>query len=165
MPELEPQEGSVTCRPVSRCRLARGTARMSSSANAMVSSATASAFLPGVCTTGMPRPVAAATSTLTGPAPGAAHQPQRGRAEYLGADRRAVHHEHVVPGHGADHLGRIADVLAQPALGLGDRGSARDLVDLHRGQLDPAVQAGQGVRVRGHRHEGVADHQDAQAHG
>ena len=35
--------------------------------NAIVSSATASAFLPGVVTTGMPRAVAAATSTLTGP--------------------------------------------------------------------------------------------------
>ena len=53
--------------PSSRYRLARGTARISSRAKAMVSSATASAFLPGVLTTGMPRSVAAATSTLTGP--------------------------------------------------------------------------------------------------
>ena len=65
--------------PSSRCRLARGTARMSSSAKAMVSSATASAFLPGVFTTGMPRPVAAATSTLTGP-PRAQHTSRSGAA-------------------------------------------------------------------------------------
>ena len=51
----------------SRSELARGTMRMSSSANAIVSSATASAFLPGVLTTGIPRSVAAATSTFTGP--------------------------------------------------------------------------------------------------
>ncbi len=35
--------------------------------NAIVSSATASAFLPGVVTTGIPRVAAAARSTLTGP--------------------------------------------------------------------------------------------------
>ncbi len=99
------------------------------------------------------------------PAPGAADQPQRGRAEHLGADRRAMHDEHVVPGHGAGHLGRVAHVLAQPALGLGDRRRARDLVDLHRGQLHPSIQAGQGGGVGRHRHVGVADHQDAQGHG
>ena len=41
--------------------------RSSISANAIVSSATASAFLPGVVATGMPRSVAAAMSMLTGP--------------------------------------------------------------------------------------------------
>jgi hypothetical protein len=98
-------------------------------------------------------------------APGAAHQPQRGRAQHLGADRRAVHHEHVVPGHGTRHLGRVAHVLAQPPLGLGDRRRARDLVDLHGGQLDPALKPGQRAGVRRHRHVRVADHQDAQRHG
>src|SRR5690348_6505756 len=65
--------------PFSRWRLARGTARMSSRAKAMVSSATASAFLPGVFTTGMPRLVAAATSTLTG-LPRAQHTSRSGAA-------------------------------------------------------------------------------------
>ena len=45
----------------------------------MVSSATASAFLPGVFTTGTPRSVAAATSTLTGP-PRAQHTRRSGPA-------------------------------------------------------------------------------------
>ena len=44
-----------------------GNRRASMTMKAIVSSATASAFLPGVVTTGMPRAVAAATSTLTGP--------------------------------------------------------------------------------------------------
>ena len=52
---------------------------MSSRAKAIVSSATASAFLPGVFTTGMPRSVAAATSTLTGP-PRAQHTRRSGAA-------------------------------------------------------------------------------------
>ena len=65
-------------------RLARGTALISSRANAMVSSATASAFLPGVFTTGMPRSVAAATSTLTGP-PRAQHTSRSGAASSTSA--------------------------------------------------------------------------------
>ena len=68
----------------SRSELARGTARISSNANAMVSSATASAFLPGVLTTGIPRSVAAATSTFTGP-PRATHTSRSGAASSTSA--------------------------------------------------------------------------------
>ena len=70
--------------PSIRWRLARGTALISSRAKAMVSSATASAFLPGVLTTGMPRSVAAATSTLTGP-PRAQHTRRSGAASSTSA--------------------------------------------------------------------------------
>ncbi len=74
--------------PSSRWRLARGTPLISSRAKAMVSSATASAFLPGVFTTGMPRSVAAATSTLTGP-PRAQHTSRSGAAPSTSADTGA----------------------------------------------------------------------------
>src|SRR5512146_719582 len=57
--------------------------------------------------------------------------PYRNRAE-------ALHRQHVVPGHGPGHLRRVAGVLAQPALGRGDRRGAAHLVDLHCRQIDLA---------------------------
>ena len=53
--------------PSVRNRCASGKRRASITMNAIVWSATDSAFFPGVVTTGMPRSVAAAVSTLTGP--------------------------------------------------------------------------------------------------
>ena len=126
----------------------------------MVSSATASAFLPGVLTTGIPRSVAAATSTFTGPP--RAQQTSRSRrgVEDLGADRRAVDDEHVMPGHGPGDVGRVADVFAEPVLRLGARRREPHPLDLHRGHLHHVAEPGQGLGVGGRGHVRIADHQD-----
>jgi hypothetical protein len=138
---------------------------MSSSAKAMVSSATASAFLPGVFTTGMPRPVAAATSTLTGP-PRAQHTSRSGAAPSTSALTAAPCTTSTsCPATARATSAGSPTYSRNPPLGLGDRRRARDLVDLHGGQLDPALQPGQRAGVRRHRHVRVADHQDAQRHG
>ena len=95
---------------------------------------------------------------------------ERRLREYVGdpaevARAVAGHDALIVHGGRPRDPGRVAYVLPQPALGLRDRRSARDLVDLHRGQLNQTVQASQGLGVRGYRHVGVADDQDAQGHG
>ncbi len=89
----------------------------------MVSSATASAFLPGVVATAIPRSVAAGTSTLTGPPRAHAHEPQVriGVQHHIG-HRRRLDDEHVMAVERGDHLARGAQVLAQPTFG----GAGRD---------------------------------------
>ena len=155
---------SAKAPPSSRYRLARGTARISSRAKAMVSSATASAFLPGVFTTGMPRSVAAATSTLTGP-PRAQQTSRSGAAPSTSALTAApCTISTSCPATARATSAGVTHVLAQPALGLGDRRRAGYFGDLHRGQLTRPSRP-QGGGVGGHRHVGVADHQDAQGHG
>ena len=95
---------------------------------AIVSSATASAFLPGVVTTGMPRLVAAATSTLTGPPRAQQTSRSAGRGvEDLVGDRRALDDEHLVAVERGDDLVGAAEILLEPALGrrLRDASPAR----------------------------------------
>ena len=82
-----------------------------------MSSATASAFLPGVVTTGTPRLVAAATSMLTGPPRAQQIEPQPGgRAEDCVGHRRALDDEHLVVVERGDDLVGASEILAQPAL-------------------------------------------------
>ena len=62
-----PSQLSLSWLPSSRKRCAFGKPRASMTRKASVWSATASAFLPGVLTSGSPRSLTASTSTLTGP--------------------------------------------------------------------------------------------------
>ena len=98
-----------------------------------------------------------------------ATESERGLREYVGDPAevaRAVAGHDVLVVHGAGHRGRVAGVLAQPALGRGDRRGTVRLVDLHCRQIDQTVEGGQRLGISGHRHVGVADYQDArQAHG
>ena len=112
--ELPALERAIRVLRRRRCRYRAdaGTPRISISANAIVSSATASAFLPGVFVTGMPRSVAAATSTLTGP-PRAQQTSRSGAASRTSAVTGAPCTTSTSwPRHRGD-LGRVARVLAQ----------------------------------------------------
>ncbi len=141
-------------------RLALGTPLISMSANAIVSSATASAFFPGVFATGMPRAVAAATSTLTGPPRAQQIKRRSARVEHLGGDRRAVHDHDVVARHGPDDVGRVAGVLADAVLGVGARRLRIGPGDLEFGDRDGVAEAGESLGEAVRRHERVPDCQD-----
>ena len=91
----------------------RAIPRASMIMKATVSSTTASAFLPGVFVTGMPRSRAACRSTLTGP-PRAQHTSRRpGVVEHLRGHGGTVHHQHVEAGELTGERLGVARVLAQ----------------------------------------------------
>ena len=112
-----PSQLSFSWLPSSRKRCAFGKPRASMTRNASVRSATASAFLPGVLTSGSPRALTASTSTFTGPPRAQQTSCSTSRRVEDGVGhRRAVDDEHLDAGHPRGELGRRALVLLEPQL-------------------------------------------------
>ena len=147
------------CRPARNC-CASGNRRASMTMKASAWSATDSAFFPGVVTTGMPRSVAAAVSTLTGPPRAQQTRRSVGRGEDAVGDRRAVHDEHLVAVQRPRDLLRVARVLVDPELGLARGLEGPRLVDLEIRDVVGAAQARQPLREHLGRDVAVADDED-----
>ena len=112
---------------------ASGSRRASMTRKAIVSSATASAFLPGVVTTGMPRSRRRREVDVDRAAAGAADQPQTGAASRTASLTGAPCTTSTSwPIQRGDHAGGTAHRLPEPRAPTGDRAPGRVVDDCRR---------------------------------
>ena len=126
--------------------------------NASVWSATASAFFPGVLTSGSPRSLTAVDVDVDRAAACAADQLQVGRGVENGVGhRRTLHDQHLDPRHPLAQLRGRALGLLQPPLRLRLRRERTLRVDLCVPDLVLGLQPREALLEVPRRHEGVPD--------